>query len=224
MKQLILVGGTVHLTPLLRKQLARTDFEKIIAADAGLNWAYELGMQPDLILGDFDSVRSEILKYYQQQKIPMKAFPARKDYTDSELALWAALDEAKSGDEVWMVGGIGSRMDHTLGNISLLYAALKKGVHAYLMDGLNEITLVQGPWKGEWERREQQKYFSLLPYLENGEGINLEGFAYPLHDATLYIGECRGISNEMIEEKGKMSLEKGYLLVIRSTEDTINAK
>lgn len=222
MKQLILIGGMVHPTPLLKKQLAQIEFGKRIAADAGLNWAQVLQIKPDFILGDFDSVKPEILAYYRQQKIPMKEFPARKDYTDSELAVWAALDEAKPGDEIWIVGGIGSRMDHTLGNVSLLYAALKKGVRAYLTDGLNEITLVQGPWEGEWERRQQQKYFSLIPYLEKAEGIDLEGFAYPLQDAVLQMGQCRGISNEIVAEKGRMHLEKGYLLVIRSTEDTMD--
>ncbi len=172
------------------------------------------------MLGDFDSVAEEILQYYQQKGIAMKTFSTRKDYTDSELAVWAALDEAAPEDELWMVGGIGSRMDHTMANISLLYAALKRGVQARLLDGLNEIMLIQGESDMIWEKRCEQKYISLIPFMGDAEGIDLQGFAYPLQNAVLHLGECRGISNEICAEAGRLHLKKGYLMVMRSTEDT----
>ena len=220
MRYLVIVGGQVHETALLKKLLNETPFDRVIAADSGLNWAYRLGILPHQMLGDFDSVEPEVLEYYQKLQIPVKVYPTRKDYTDSELALWAALDLADPGDEIWILGGIGSRMDHTLGNIFLLYEPLKKGVHACLLDGLNEIRMLQGGDELRVERRESQQYVSILPFLGSAKGIDLEGTAYPLQDYTLEPGKCIGISNEIDEEQGYIRLKEGYLLVIRSTNDT----
>ncbi len=220
MRRLVILGGDVHDTPLLRKLCRQDRFDQVIAADSGLNWAYRLGIRPDQMMGDFDSVEPEVLRYYQKLEIPSEIFPTRKDYTDSELALWAAMDLSKNGDEICILGGIGSRMDHTLGNIFLLYEPLKKGIKTYLMDGINEIQMLQGPCYVKVERREEQQYLSILPFLGDAEGIDLGGVAYPLQNFTLQTGKCIGISNEIVEEQAEIRLKKGYLLVIRSTNDT----
>ncbi len=220
MKRLVILGGDVHDTPLLRKLCKQDSFDQIIAADSGLNWAYRLGIRPDQMMGDFDSADPKVLRYYQKLEVPAKVFPARKDYTDSELALWAAMDLSKTGDEIWMLGGIGSRMDHTLGNIFLLHEPLKKGIKTYLLDGLNEIQMLKGPCEAEIERREEQQYLSILPFLGDAKGIDLEGVAYPLRNFVLQTGKCIGISNEIEADHATIRLGKGYLLVIRSTKDT----
>ena len=220
MRYLVIVGGQIYETDLLKKLLAETVFDHIIAADSGLNWAYRLEIIPDQMLGDFDSAEPKVVEHYRKLQIPVKVYPTRKDYTDSELALWAALDLAKAGDEIWMLGGIGSRMDHTLGNVFMLYEPLKKGVKACLLDGLNEIRLLQGGDVLLLNRREQQQYLSVLPFLGSAKGIDLEGMAYPLQDYTLEPGKCIGISNEIEKAQAKIRLKEGYLLVIRSTNDT----
>lgn len=220
MRYLVILGGQIYETALLKKLLSELDFDRVIAADSGLNWAYRLGILPDQMLGDFDSAEPEVVEYYREKKIPVQVYPTRKDYTDSELALWAALDLACPGDEIWMLGGIGNRMDHTLGNVFLLYEPLKKGVTACLMDGLNEIRLIQGPGKLRLERREQQQYLSILPFMGSAKGIDLEGVAYPLRNYTLEIGRCIGISNEIVDAEAVVRIENGYLFIIRSTNDT----
>lgn len=220
MRRLVILGGEVHDTPLLRRLCKQEHFQQVIAADSGLNWAYRLGIRPDRMLGDFDSVEPEILQYYRDQRVQEEIFSTRKDYTDSELALWAAMDVSAEGDEIWMLGGIGSRMDHTLANIFLLYEPLQKGINACLLDGLNEIRLLHGPCEVEVERREEQKYLSILPFLGDAEGIDLIGTAYPLKNYTLRTGKCIGISNEVEDEQAVIRLKKGYLLLIRSTNDT----
>ncbi len=220
MKRLVILGGDVHDTPLLRKLCRQECFDQVIAADSGLNWAYRLGIRPDQMMGDFDSAEPDVLRYYRELKVPEKIFPTRKDYTDSELALWAAVDISETDDEIWVLGGIGSRMDHTLANIFLLYEPLKRGIKTYLMDGLNEIRMLKGPCEVKVERREEQQYLSILPFLGEAEGIDMEGVAYPLQDFILQTGKCIGISNEIVEEQAEIRLKKGYLLLIRSTNDT----
>lgn len=220
MRRLVMLGGDVYDTPLLRRLCKQDCFDQIIAADSGLNWAYRLGIQPDQMMGDFDSVEPQVLQYYQKLEIPSKVFPARKDYTDSELALWAAMDLSQAGDEIWILGGIGSRIDHTLGNIFMLYEPLKKGIKTYMMDGLNEIQMMKGPCEVKVERRNEQQYLSVLPFLGDAEGVDMEGVAYPLQNFTLQTGKCIGISNEITEEQATIRLKKGCLLVMRSTNDT----
>ncbi|HCA34460.1 MAG TPA: thiamine diphosphokinase, partial [Lachnospiraceae bacterium] len=74
-----------------------------------------------------------------------KEYPARKDYTDSELALSVALDQAGPGDKVVILGGLGGRLDHTLSNIFLLLRGEKENVDVLLCDGFNEVQLIRGP-------------------------------------------------------------------------------
>lgn len=218
MNQLVIIGGQVHVTPLLNDFLRQERFDRVIAADSGLEWARRLSICPDLMLGDFDSVSPETLQYFRAQSIPERQYEARKDFTDSELALWAALDEAGPGDTLWMLGGIGSRLDHTLANVFLLYEPLKRGVRAGMLDGHNEVRLIQGPASLELIRREAQPYVSLLPFLGEASGIDLEGMAYPLQDYTLRPGKSIGISNEVSGERATIRLRQGYLLVMRSCD------
>ena len=130
------------------------------------------------------------------------------------------MDLSQAGDEIWILGGIGSRIDHTLGNIFMLYEPLKKGIKTYMMDGLNEIQMMKGPCEVKVERRNEQQYLSVLPFLGDAEGVDLEGVAYPLQNFTLQTGKCIGISNEITEEQATIRLKKGCLLVMRSTNDT----
>ena len=220
MKYLVILGGEIHDTPLLRRIFKEEVFDQVIAADSGLNWAYRLEIRPDLMMGDFDSVEPEILEYYKKQEIPWKAFPARKDFTDSELALWAAMDLSKNGDEIYLLGGVGSRMDHTLANVFLLCEPLKKGIKACIIDGLNEIRMLEGPCEMKMAYREEQQYLSLLPFMGSTEGIDLEGVAYPLRNFRLQMGKCIGISNEIEGKEARLRVRNGYLLLIRSTNDT----
>lgn len=214
---LILVGGELHESPRIR-QLAGLSYRKIIAGDSGLMWAYRLGIVPDQMLGDFDSVSGSVLEYFLDKKIPHKEYPARKDYTDSELALSVALDQAGPGDKVVILGGLGGRLDHTLSNIFLLLRGEKENVDVLLCDGFNEVQLIRGPSVTHWDPMPSIKYFSLIPFEGPARGVTLEGFSYPLDKGCLLPGYTLGNSNEVLEGGGTVTLEEGSLLVVRCAD------
>ena len=97
----------------------------IICCDGGMRHAMKLGITPDYIVGDFDSVSSDVLEYYRSQNIELKQVPCRKDETDMELGINHAIEIG--ADDITLIGGIGSRMDHTLANVFLLIRINKKG-------------------------------------------------------------------------------------------------
>ena len=112
----------------------------VICCDSGLRHAKALGIRPDYIVGDFDSVSPEVWDYYKGQGIPVRQFPARKNETDMELGVLLALE--LGANELVLFGGIGDRFDHTLANAHYLLSLLKKGVRARLVDEKNCVEVI----------------------------------------------------------------------------------
>ena len=123
---LIITGGKLDLS-FAGSFLGQETFDKIIAVDAGLEAVKALGLEPDMIVGDFDTVKPEVLAYYRRMEhIVWDTHQPEKDETDTELALLKA--QATGCTEVVVLGATGGRMDHMLGNIHLLFPCLQKGM------------------------------------------------------------------------------------------------
>lgn len=190
--------------------------ELMIVADRGLQWAEEMNLRPDIILGDYDSVPPEILEKYQgDRQIINMQYPAEKDYTDSHLAVITAMEQEAT--EICILGATGSRMDHMLTNLGLLYLCLQAGIPAELVNATNRIRLIRDTVT---LRKDTQfgTYVSLLPYTERVTGITLTGFQYPLQDAELSLGLSRGVSNEIVAETATIQIRSGALFVIESRD------
>lgn len=187
-----------------------------IAADAGMEFFYRNGIKPDIIVGDFDSVGSEALSYFRSQPdIRIQELNPVKDDTDTEYALRLAI--SMGAEQITILGGTGSRLDHVLGNIELLGIGLEKGISIELLDANNRIRMID---KGVTLRRREQfgTYVSLLPYTSEVEHLTLRGFKYPLTDYCLK-GFCSlGVSNEISEEEALITFDGGILLVIESRD------
>lgn len=214
MNILIISGGEfckLSMEVLLEKE----KYSYIIAVDGGVEYAKEMGILPNLIVGDFDTLDRVVLQEYKEKGIEHIVYPEEKDYTDSHLAVEIAINKQPS--KITMVAGTGSRMDHTLGNIGLLFMALKQGITMEIVDQKNKICMID---KEHSIKREMLfgKYISLLPYTECVSGITLDGFRYPLKNETLSLGQSRGISNELEAEEGKITIKTGILLVIESKD------
>lgn len=216
----IITGGRVDI-PWLRAcfpaWLKKEEESVVIAADRGLLYAKEAGLCVDKALGDFDSLPGKVLWEYQEKGIEIRGYPPEKDYTDTHLALLWALEER--ADKVTILGGIGSRFDHSLANIGLLSLLLEKGVRGEIVDEHNRILMMDREHTGTLRLKrseERREFISLIPYTQEVTGICLSGFRYPLQEETLAIGASRGISNELVKEAGAIRLKEGILLVIRS--------
>ncbi len=215
MNSLIIAGGHIDL-PFAKKVLESRAWDQVIAADAGICFCAETGFTPDMILGDFDSADPEDLRRYRET-VPgsILTFPARKDETDTELAMDCAISAGM--DSITILGGTGSRMDHVLGNIQLLARAMEAGVTCFLLDQNNRIRLIRE--KLTLYRDEQfGSYVSLIPFTPAVEGLTLTGFAYNVENFTLHSGSSRGISNEIADQRAQISMTRGILTVIESRD------
>ncbi len=185
----------------------------IICCDGGMKHTRKMGIRPDYILGDFDSVDTETLDFYKEMGIEMKEFPSRKNQTDLELGLNFAIDLGCG--EVVIFGALGSRLDHTLANLHLLKYALDKGVTALLADEKNCIRLIKSHTVLKGKKGD---IVSAVPMSEMVYGITNRGLEYPLHDFDMPLGSTRGVSNVMEGEEAEISLREGYLFVIQSKD------
>ena len=201
----------------LRRYSENLDFEWVIGVDGGLSILKALNIVPSQLVGDFDSVNGldEYLKLWPDAICDR--FPSEKDETDAELAIDQMLK--KNVDEVVIIGGFGGRLDHLMGNIFLLDRI--KHTKAYMIDDLNCLEMIKGPHERTVERDSLfGRYISLVPLDAHIEGINLKGFKYPLDNAKIAFSETIGISNELSEEKGYISIKSGKALLVQSKDRT----
>ncbi len=210
---LVITGGPIDLG-FAGDFLKDRSFNKVIAVDAGLEAVKALGILPDVIVGDFDTVKPEVLSEFRQMEhIVWEVHQPEKDETDTELALNRAI--ASGCGEIAVLGATGGRLDHMLGNIHLLYPCLQKGIFAYLLDRQNKVYLLD-EGKDFFEETLWGKYVSFLPLSQEVKGITLTGFKYPLHEKDIEIGTSLCISNELIEEEARIDFQEGVLICVES--------
>ena len=186
--------------------LQKDDF--YIFCDAGLKHREALGIKPNLIIGDFDSYpKEEALK----QGAETIVLPCEKDDTDTVFAVKEGLRRGFS--EFLLLGVIGQRLDHTLGNVSILLTLDEAGRHGVIVDDYSEMSLVgQAPTYID----ESFSYFSVLNISGKAEGVTIEGAKYPLKDAGISCDYQYGVSNEVLAgERAAVSVADGRLLLIK---------
>ena len=210
---LVITGGPIDLD-FAGSFLRERSFHKIIAADAGLEAAKALGLVPDVIVGDLDTVEPEVLEEFKKvEYIVWEVHRPEKDETDTELALNRAM--ASGCGEIAVLGATGGRLDHMMGNVHLLYPCLQKGIFAYLLDKQNKVYLLDRG-KDFFKETLWGKYISFLPLTQEVKGITLRGFRYPLTKKDIEIGTSLCISNELTEEEGRIEFDEGVLICVES--------
>lgn len=214
-KTIIVTGGNVE-EELLKNLLKKEAYHTIIAVDKGLESMKKMGIMPNHIVGDFDSVSLEVLREYENNsKVKIHRYISEKDNTDTEISIQLALDE--KSDNITIIGAIGTRIDHVLANIDAITKALKEGVSCQIVDSHNKIQLINQ--KTTFRKADCfGKYISFLPYTEEVIGVTLKGFKYSLEKANMKKGNGLGVSNEIKEEIATVELEKGILIGIQSKD------
>jgi len=181
--------------------------DKIICADGGSKYMKELGLIPDYIIGDLDSIDNSLIEYYQKQDKTKIIKDTNQDKTDLELAL--KLAESLDPKELIILGAIGDRIDHTYANIlSLIF--IEKNIKTRIIDEKNTIELVDSPLDIKGKKDE---IISIIP-LTDIYKLNYKGLKWNVSDLDTNIGWF-GISNRLIEEKANISFLQGKLLLIR---------
>ncbi len=213
----IVSGGLSDPRQLTSQYNVFSDTDKLlIAADRGLECCDAAGLVPDIIVGDFDSVDTDLFRRYQEQTPErIDRYPSAKDQTDTELAFTLAVEHGAG--RIILMGVTGTRLDHTLANLSLLKRAHDLGISCVICDPHDRIHLADGT---ETFVRGEYPFISFLPCTDTVEHVTLTGFRYPLTDYTIRRGEEDGhfVSNEISEEKAILRMDGGLLLVVEARD------
>lgn len=209
-KQVVIVSGgtlTDSFIPFIKSA------DLLIGVDRGAQWLLSHRIIPQLAVGDFDSVSKAELANMKRTVSEVVEHPAEKDWTDTELAAREAI--ARGATEVTILGAIGTRVDHTLGNLHVLDLLETRGIAAAIVDERNHIQ-VKGRGRTILERG-AYKYVSILPFTKTVT-VSLEGLLYPLSREQLVQGQTRGISNELVGHKGVVTIHAGKAIIIQSRD------
>ena len=209
LRTVIFANGKMSDPAQARAQVKKGDL--LIAADGGALHCLELNLVPDLVIGDFDSLQQEDLEILESRGAEIIRYPARKDYTDLELALQHAVQ--RGAENILVIAALGARWDQTLANLLLPAASLLQDTRVSLIDGPQEIHLVRGPERLELAGK-QGDTVSLIPLGSSADKVTTQGLEYPLNGETLDFGSTRGISNVMLGESASIELQQGLLLCV----------
>ena len=204
MARCVIIGGAaIKDYERIRQTLRAGDF--FIFCDSGLCHLEKLGVRPDLVVGDFDS--------HADPHLPVETIvlPSVKDDTDT---VYAAREALKRGfDEFLLLGVIGGRLDHTLGNLSILLRLHSLGKNAAALDDRSELSIAA---REPVFVSDAYAYFSLLSIDGTAEGVCVKNAKYPLEDAVITCEYPYGISNEVLPgQRAEISVGKGRLLLVK---------
>jgi thiamine pyrophosphokinase len=213
-KAVIFANGELQNIESVRSLIDGEDY--LIAADGGLYHILALGLFPNLVIGDLDSIEPDDIVQLEERGITVERYPVHKDETDLELAIEAALREGCR--QILVMGALGGRLDMTLANISLLAMPSLSGCDVRLEDGLEEVFFIRPGGEGQTIHGETGDRVSLLAWQGHAHGIHTGGLYYPLVGETLMVERTRGISNQMVDKKAHVRLQDGLLLCIHTRQ------
>jgi len=191
----------------------------VIAVDGGYLYCGIFGIEPDVVIGDFDSLeekyRAELEAVYSADKEAgakkrLLRLNKEKDDTDTLAALRFGLEQGYSDFHIY--AGMGGRLEHTLANCQSLLFLKHNHAKGYLWDGCVMVTVIEN--EAISFRQEMEGLVSVFAINGPAKGVSEKGLKYELEDALLTTDFPLGISNEFIGEKAEISVKDGALLII----------
>lgn len=204
MSRCIIVGGAdINNYDFIRESLQSDDY--VIFCDSGLKHLASLQVKPSLIVGDFDSHENPHL---DTETIVL---PCEKDDTDTVYAMKEAIK--RGFDTFLLIGVVGGRLDHTLGNISMLLYLDSHGCKGTIIDDYSEMEIISS---APAYIEDKYEFFSLLNITGCAKGITIQNAKYPLNDGEITCEYQYGVSNEVLPGKTAIvSVREGKLLLIK---------
>jgi thiamine pyrophosphokinase len=207
MKCLIITAGAPPSNDLIEAHSQNADM--IIGVDGAADTLIKHALWPDVLVGDFDSADRADVEKIEAAGAKLVRLPPQKNETDTEVAVNLALESG--ADDIVILGALGLRLDHALGNLALLIKAYRNGAHCRIIDEMHEITVAHGEY--ELHGRIGQTV-SLLP-MAGDATVTATGLVYPLDDLVLRCDAARGISNIIAESPARLRVSGGYALIIK---------
>jgi thiamine pyrophosphokinase len=207
MKAFIYTGGDVWTEHI--RELPKED-DLILAADAGLLTARRLGLTPQILLGDFDSLGDPDVP----DGTELIRVPAEKNDTDTQLAVRVAIE--RGAKEIVIVGGLGGRVDHTLSSLAILEDLNGRHVPARMTDGKNRVQFIRN--SGALIAKSKFRFLSLIAADPVVKGVTVEGCKYPLKNAKLSRLNQYAVSNEITGNCALVEIRRGGVWLIESMD------
>ena len=183
----------------------------IVATDGALDRAIDCGIEVNTLIGDMDSLADSGRREDRFPRLEILRYLEDKDWTDLELAINWALEQAPASIAVF--GATGGRIDHTMANLTLLEKGLHSGIPIDLITGNESVRLIQGSLS--LENAEIGDRISLLP-ISLFATVSTQGLKYPLTSQKLFRGQGRGISNVVVSTPAHVDVESGVLAVVHA--------
>lgn len=197
-KCLIIAGGQYDTISI------DSDYELIIACDKGYEYSKKLGIVPNLIVGDFDSLNIDIEPDIQVEKLPKE-----KDDTDTFHAIRCALKA--DCEEIHICCAMGGRMDHYVANLQSLMYLAKRGIGCQLLGADNRTYAI---YNSHLTLPREAAYLSVFSLSDISEGVSIEGAKYPLDNAVLTNDWPLGVSNEWEDDEVTVTVKAGCLAIM----------
>lgn len=203
-RRCVIIGGAdIGNYEYIRSRLFNDDF--VVYCDSGLKHMADLQIQPNLIVGDFDSHENPHLN------VETIVLPCEKDDTDTVFAVKEAIK--RGFDDFLLIGVVGARLDHTLGNVSILLYLDSTGKKGSIIDDYSEMEIVSDHTAFITD---EYSFFSLLNICGRADGVTVRNAKYPLENGKITCEYQYGISNEVLPGKvAEVSLSDGKLLLIK---------
>ncbi len=209
-KIFIIAGGSLNDPNYHRNLIADDDY--VICVNGGTIHALTMGINPNVIIGDLDSLPKEIIDKIKSSNVDIKQFPSAKDKSDLELAIDFAV--TMQPPRIVIAGALGGkRVDHFFVNLLLLTIPQKNNIPAAIIDENHHIEIINEYMKVEGSPGD---YLSLFPVTEAGAIVTTKGLKYQLSGERLTFASSRGLSNEMLHGLAEVKVEFGLLMVIKS--------
>ena len=212
MRAVVFLNGSPDPPQLLREAAGRADL--VIAADGGALHALAVGVVPDLVVGDMDSLGDGGSRWVEDRGVLLERYPVKKDKMDGHLAVLAARD--RGATDLDLVCATGGRTDALFALPHLLLAAGRAGLRATVVAGWGGMFVVEGG--SRVVEGEPGESVSVFPVSGSARGVTLEGFVYPLVGAGIGAGDTLGFHNELAGGEARVTVENGSLLVIHERE------
>lgn len=214
MKCTIIANGLFSTDARIDPKILQHDF--VIATDGGALHCHSLGMTPDLVVGDMDSIPRWLLDQLHRQGVETQTFPERKDHIDLELAIDLAIERGMT--DLTILAALGQRWDMSIAAVMLLAAPRFADLRIVLRDGPTDLFCLRGRQRLDLAATPGER-LSLIPLGGPALGVTLHGLDYPLDNHLIPFGSTLGISNVVTRPEVSIEIREGLLLcIIEKTE------
>ena len=208
---LIVAGGRKPGKSLLYQYRLKADI--VIGADKGAECLIANDMDIFAVVGDFDSIDKDAVKWLKSKSVRLEKVSDKKDETDTMLAVQLAINSG--ADIIYILGALGKRLDHQFANIAILMYARKNGAEAVLVDEHNHVMLSKPEQSFDASVGD---FFSLFSLTKKTEFYSSSGLKYPLNGLVLRRDTPIGVSNQAMTKHINITVKRGQALIIHSYE------